>query len=125
MAEMDEIADALFRALTEDDFESLRGLLADDFRFWSNGAGAEGDRDAFLAGLAGMRRVLADHRYDDVRRTIGTDGFAEQHRVRGHRADGGAVDLGDVCVVVRVDDAGRVRRLDEYVDTAHAGTVLG
>lgn len=125
MPEMDEIADGLFRALTEDDFESLRALLSDDFRFWSNGAGDEGDRDAFLAGLAAMRNVLADHRYDDVRRTIGTDGFAEQHRVRGHRADGGTVDLGDVCVVVRVDEAGRVRRLDEYLDTARAATALG
>ena len=115
---MNDLGDALFRAFESDDMARLNELLADDFVAWSNASGAESDKAALLGSLKGLRSVLAQHRYENVRRIIGPDGFVEQHEVRGSRPDGQAVDLGDVCVVVRVTPNGRVRRLDEYLDTA-------
>ena len=122
--EVDRIADQLFGAFVEHDYERARALLAPGFRGWGNLHGQEMDADAFLGILPVMLQQVGRHRYDDVRRMVTGDGFVEQHRVWVTPPDGRDLDFGDACVVARLDDEGRVVRLDEYIDTAHARTVL-
>lgn len=111
--ELASVADRLFRAFEEHDADGLRDLCAPDARFWSSASG-ESDVEQLIAALPGMRATIGDHRYEDVRRLIAPDGFVEQHAVRSTLPGGKLLDV-QVCVVVRVDEANRIVRLDEYV----------
>ena len=122
--EVDRVAERLFTAFVEHDYDAARALLAPGFRGWGNAHGQEMDADGFLAILPVMRQQIGRHRYDDVRRMMTGDGFVEQHRVRATVADGKELDFGDACVVARIDHDGLVERLDEYIDTAHARRIL-
>ena len=65
--------------------------------------------------LEGITSVLGNHHYEDVHRVIGDHAVVEEHRVVSTTPTGHAVNLA-ACVVVRVDDAGLITSLDEYVD---------
>ncbi|MGH2685217.1 MAG: nuclear transport factor 2 family protein [Actinomycetota bacterium] len=120
----ERVAEELFAAFVAHDYEAARKLLADDFRGWGNAHDQEMDADAFLGLLPVMRQQIGLHRYEDVRRMVTGVGFVEQHRVRATLADGRELDFGDACVVARLDGNGLVERIDEYIDTARARTVL-
>lgn len=111
--ELSGVAERLFQAFVDHDPDTVRALCAPDARFWQAGRG-ESDLEATLAGIPSMAARIGDHRYEQVRRLVAPDGFVEQHRVRSTLPDGSELDL-EACVVVRVDDAGLVIRLDEYV----------
>ena len=115
--EVEAIADELFASFEEHDYERSRAMFAPDARSWSNLRSIESDVDGLLGNLPVMLESIGRHRYTDVRRIVGVDGFVEQHRVVFARPDGTELDLGDVCVVVRLDADGLVTRLDEYLDT--------
>lgn len=53
---------------------------------------------------------------EEVRRVTGHDVIVEEHQVRSTTPAGKQLDLA-ACVVVRVDGAGLITSLDEYVDT--------
>jgi ketosteroid isomerase-like protein len=113
-SELSNIADRLFKAFVDHDADTLRDLCAPTARFWSSAQGVESDLEQLIASLAGMRKMIGNHRYEEVRRLVAPDGFVEQHRVRSTLPSGKELDL-DVCVVVRVDEDDRVVRLDEYI----------
>jgi hypothetical protein len=115
--EVEVIADQLFASFEEHDYDRSRSMFAPDARAWSNLRNVESDVDGLLANLPVMLQSIGPHRYTEVRRVIGVDGFVEQHRVVATRPDGTELELGDVCVVVRLDRSGLVTRLDEYLDT--------
>lgn len=123
-AKVNEVADRLFAAFSGHDYDAARVLFAPDARAWTNATGTEQDVDGLLAFLPMLKSVVGDHSYSDVRRVVGPDGFAEQHRVTSVRADGSTLDLGDVAVIATLDPEGLVTRLDEYIDTLLAKNVL-
>ena len=51
---------------------------------------------------------------------VGTDAIVEEHHVVATTPAGRQLDLA-ACVVVRVDDEGRIVSLDEYVDVPDLG----
>jgi uncharacterized protein len=65
---------------------------------------------------------LPERRYDIVRRERLSDGFLQQHVLRGTTRSGATLEM-PACLVVRVEQ-GRITRLDEYLDVAQAA-VLG
>ena len=111
--DLDAIAQALFDAFVAGDLGLVRTLCRPDATITQNGATASLD-DALVA-IAGMRSVVGDHRYEDVRRVIGDKAIVEEHRVVSTTPTGKPVDLA-ACVVVRVDDDGLITEMDEYVD---------
>ena len=123
-AQVNDIADRLFAAFSGHDYDGARALFAPDARAWTNATGQENDVDGLLAVLPLLKQVVGAHSYGDVRRVVGPDGFAEQHRVTAVRPDGSHLDLGDVAVVVRLGPDGLITRLDEYVDTLLARNAL-
>jgi ketosteroid isomerase-like protein len=54
-----QVADTYFRCWVDGDFDTLRGVLADDATF-RGPLGAADDGDSCLAGLRGMRAILRD-----------------------------------------------------------------
>jgi SnoaL-like domain len=55
----EQLADTYFRSWVTGDFQTLRGVLADDATF-RGPLGTADDGDACLAGLRGMARILRD-----------------------------------------------------------------
>ena len=71
--------------------------------------------------LEGITAVLGNHHYEDVRRVTGDHAVVEEHRAVSITPSGHAVNLA-ACVVVRVNDAGLITSLDEYVDLSRFPT---
>lgn len=114
-AALEDIAARLFDAFVAHDLDAVGAMLAADAAVVQNGT-EMGWAEARPM-IEGLRGVLGDHRYTRVRRVAGDRAVVEEHHVVATTPDGRDVDL-PACVVIRVDDAGLITRLDEYVDTA-------
>ena len=90
---------------------------APDARIWHNTDGTEQTVDENLRVLGWLTKHCTDIRYEDVRRSATAGGFVQQHVLRASGPDGRAVEV-PACLVVTCD-AGRITRLDEYLDSAH------
>lgn len=115
-AQLDDLAERLFAAFVAHDLEAVRTMCTPDATVTQNGATA--NLDDALTGIAALRAVIGNHQYTDVRRVIGDRAVVEEHRVVSTTPGGAAVDL-SACVVIRVDDAGLICELDEYVDISN------
>lgn len=121
--EMLDIARRLFAAVTAGDIEAVRGLYAPDAVIWHNNDGVAQTVEQNLRVLAWIAANVRDFRYEDVRCQATATGFVEQHVTRGVGAGGRefAVAACVVCTVV----AGRIARLDEYLDAAQIAAIAG
>jgi ketosteroid isomerase-like protein len=113
--ELDQIAERLFAAFVAHDLDLVESMMTPDATLSQNGAG--GSFALARPMLEGTSSVLGDHHYEDVRRVIGDRAVVEEHRVVSTTPAGHAVNLA-ACVVVRVDDAGLITSIDEYVDVS-------
>ena len=111
--ELDQIAERLFAAFVAHDLDLVESMMAPDATMSQNGAGGSFARARPM--LEGITSVLGNHHYEDVRRVIGDHAVVEEHRVVSTTPTGHAVNLA-ACVVVRVDEAGLITSLDEYLD---------
>jgi ketosteroid isomerase-like protein len=114
-AELDQIVERLFAAFVAHDLDLVESMMTPDATLSQNGAG--GSFAAARPMLEGITSVLGSHHYEDVRRVIGDHAVVEEHRVVSTTPAGQAVNLA-ACVVVRVDDAGLITSLDEYIDVS-------
>lgn len=113
---MNELADRFFAAVSAGDATALTGLYAPDARIWHNDDGTEQTVAENLRVLRWLSRTVENLRYEDIRRYVLPDGFAQQHILRGHLPGHGALEV-PASLFVQVRD-GRITRIDEYVDSA-------
>ncbi len=114
-AALSEIADRLFNAFVAHDHDTVIAMMTPDAVLVQNGnsmAVAEA-----MAMIESLIAIIGDHRYEDVRRVVGENAIVEEHRVRSTTPSGLEVDLA-ACVILRLNDDGKIISLDEYVDTA-------
>lgn len=116
------MADALFHAIESGDIEAVGSLYADDVEVWHNTDGAVQTKEQNLRVLSWVVRNLQDRRYEVLRRAALPHGFVQQHVLHATAPSGQPVAI-PACVVVTVRD-GRVKRLDEYLDSAHIATLM-
>lgn len=102
-------------ALDARDDEALRDLYEPDALTWHNTDGQEQTLEQNLAVLTGLRRAVPDLGLADVRVSATADGFVQQHTITG-TARGGPLALAS-CLVVRLSAAGRIARIEEYLDS--------
>ena len=114
-------ADAFFDAIVRGDLDRVREIYADDAVIWHAHTGREQTREQNLAVLAHALKAVEGFRYEEVRRSATPDGFVEQHVLRG-RTSGGELEV-PACIVVRLE-GGRIRRLDEYMDSKALAPLL-
>ncbi|MGW5381794.1 nuclear transport factor 2 family protein [Nocardia sp. NPDC003963] len=113
---MNELADRFFAAVSAGDEAALTELYDPDARIWHNDKNAEETVTENLRVLRWLSRTLENMRYEDIRRYPLPQGFAQQHVLRGEIPGHGPLDVpASMFVEVR---AGRIVRIDEYVDSA-------
>jgi ketosteroid isomerase-like protein len=117
------VADKLFAAIRNNDLDALRTeVYASDVQIWHNHERSAQDLEANLRVLGWLNRHLTDRRYEEVRRQPTPTGFVQQHVLRGTTRSGEQIDV-PACLVVTID-AGRITRIDEYLDSAHVAALI-
>ncbi len=69
-----------------------------------------------LVVLGWMAAHLRDVRYEEIRRQATASGFVQQHVLRATLPGGAPFEL-PACLVIDLDDQGRITRLVEYLDS--------
>ena len=112
-----DVADRLFAAIETGDGEALAALWSDDVTVWRQGGGPVRDKPRALKVIAWFVDSTTDRRYEVLDRQIFDEGFVQQHVVHAHDSDGAPLAF-RACLVVRVNPAGLITRIDEYLDPA-------
>jgi ketosteroid isomerase-like protein len=114
-------ADRFFSALLAGDLGELEASCASGSVLWINLTEQERPLEASLPGFAQLATKVADLRMESVRRRGLPGGFVEQHVLAGTLPDGEALRV--VGCFVGTVEAGRITRLEEYVDSGQAGAL--
>lgn len=114
--DMIALANRFFGAVEAGDIATVGQIYAPDAKIWHNTDELEQSVEENLATLSGFVQRIPQRRYDERKVHVFPGGFVQQHRLRGVRADGRAVDL-TACIICHVA-GGRITRLDEYFDSA-------
>ena len=122
MTEIAELADRLFGGIERGDIEAVKACYAPDVVVWHNFDRLEQGRDQNLATLAWCARHIEGMRYTDVHRVVHSDGFVQQHVLRGRTASGADLQV-PACIVARVA-GGRITRIDEYLDSTQIAPLI-
>ncbi len=117
-----EVAGRLFAAIEAGDVDAQSRLYDDDAVIWHNHDNSEQTKVDNLKVLAWLSRHMTGLRYDEVRRQATSDGFVEQHVLRGEFR--GQPVVVPACIVATVKD-GRVVRIDEYLDSGPLALLFG
>ena len=120
--EIDVLAERFLAAIAAGDTDTVRGIYADDATIWHNFDDKDQSPTENLRTLGYLHSVLADMRYEDVRRIVLPDGYLQQHvlRATGPRA---ALEIHAALRVYITD--GRISRLEEYLDPAPFAAAMG
>ncbi len=118
-----EIAKQLTARTLTGDTEGVGELYHDDAVVWRNFDERELAKKQVLKVIGLLAKGVADLRYEDLRVIATETGFVQQHVMRG-RAQSGAELRVPACLVATVEE-GRIRRLDEYLDSAALAPLLG
>ncbi|GAA1747915.1 nuclear transport factor 2 family protein [Aeromicrobium alkaliterrae] len=118
-----QLLDRIIAAAQAGDASDLYDIYAEDAVIWHNHDNAEQTVAENARLLEKMPEWVRDRSYDDRRIQLFDGGVVQQHVLRGvHIRTGEPVEL-HACVVVQVDDQGRISRLDEYLDSKQAASL--
>ena len=112
------VADRFFSAVEKGDIEAVRAIYAPDARIWHNFDRKEQTVEENLRILSWMSRNIANKRYAVERRVAIPGGFLQQHILHADTA-AGPFEM-PACIIVQVNEQGRIARLEEYLDSAQA-----
>lgn len=116
-----ELSRALFNAFETGDEAAIRSICHDDLKAYQNLNPAMSLDNLVQFSLA-VKAVVPDFHYENITCSETTEGFVEEHDVRGTLPDGSEFLL-RACVVATVEN-GQLVELREYVDTAAAQKLL-
>jgi hypothetical protein len=116
---VESIADRFARALTEPRLDLLDELLTEDFLIWYNFSNDSLTRGEAIAFFRSYFSVVAV-RFRATRITPSAQGFVQQHLVDADGPDGFII-RGMPALLVVTTHGERIRRIDEYMDSAAAG----
>jgi ketosteroid isomerase-like protein len=110
------------QALNAADGDAVREIYSDDAKIWHNFDQAYQSVEENIRTLAWLHRVLSDVDYDIQRVEVTSDGFFQQHVLRGKLASGEAFAM-PACAICKVDN-GKIVALEEYLDLAHTKPLM-
>jgi len=116
-ARMHELADRLLAGILAADETVVRQAYAVDATIWHNFDQRDQTVDENLVTLHDMHRRASGLAYTQVRRFLAPGGFVQQHVLVG-QAKGGALEM--PAMIRFWVHAGRITRLEEYLDTRQA-----
>ena len=117
------ILDHFFAAIQAGDIETVKATYHPDAEIWHNNDNAVQSVADNLRTLSWVSHNIAGISYDDVKRTPMDDGkVIQQHVLRGTAPNGKPLNV-VACIVFTFDDAGRITRLEEYLDSAQVAVI--
>jgi ketosteroid isomerase-like protein len=122
VAAVDELATRLFDAIANGDLATVRDCYAADAEIWHSNDQVVQTSEENLRTLEWMRRAVPGSHYTDVRRHVFPGGFVQQHVLRLTNRAG--EDLAVTACIVATVRGGRIRRLDEYLDSVAVAAVM-
>jgi ketosteroid isomerase-like protein len=120
---LSDVANGLFGAIERGDYAAVENLWADDVAVWHSGDEADNDRVRALKVIRWFIRTTTDRRYEVLDRQFFENGFVQQHVLRADASRGASITL-RVCIVIKVDAAGLISRIDEYFDPADMAALV-
>jgi ketosteroid isomerase-like protein len=118
-----EVADRLFAAIEEGDFDAVAGMWTDDVLVWHSGDAEDNDRVRALKVIRWFMRVTSARRYEILDRQVFDGGFVQQHVLHADGVNGESIAL-RVCIVIKVGADGLIPRIDEYFDPADMAPLM-
>lgn len=115
---IEALAKTFFDAIEAGDIAAMRGCLADDAAIWHNTDELVVSPDQTAQTLTGMVQRITEIHYTERRLNTFPGGFVQQHVLTGKRRHDGVFVRLPCAIICRVE-AGRIKRLDEYFDSAH------
>jgi ketosteroid isomerase-like protein len=115
-----QLLDRITAAALAGDATDLFDIYADDAVIWHNHDNREQTVAQNARLLERMPQWVADREYADRRIQVFEGGVVQQHVLTGTRISTGEPIALHACVVVKVNDEGKITRLDEYIDSAEA-----
>ena len=112
------VAERFMAALNIADADGVRAVYAPDARIWHNFDDKLQPVEENIKSMHWMHSRLKDLNYDVQVRIPLSDGFLQEHILRGTLPSGEAFAL-HACAICKVED-GRITQLREYLDTAEA-----
>jgi ketosteroid isomerase-like protein len=122
-AALDLLATNFFGAIERGDVEAVRSMYTDDAVVWHNNDGVEQPKDRNLQTLAWMKDNLTGLQYTEQRRMHGDDGFFQQHVLIGVNRAGQPFAM-PAALRAFVTEDGRIRRIEEYLDSGQIATIV-
>ncbi|WP_292991506.1 nuclear transport factor 2 family protein [Mycobacterium sp.] len=123
VADLAAVADDLFAAIERGDEPRLDEIFADDVAVWRAAAARDDDKVRAMKVLRWFIRVTTQRSYEILDRQVFPDGFVQQHILHAAGTNGGSIAL-RVCIVIKVNDGGLIKRIDEYFDPADLAPIL-
>jgi ketosteroid isomerase-like protein len=117
------IAARFVAASRTNDADAYRALCAPDAATWHNFDDAEVSTEQTVRTVAWLHRTVPDLAWTDVALYATPSGFVSQTIMSG-TAPGGALRVHS-CVIVTLDDAGLVTRVEEYLDPTQTAVLRG
>jgi ketosteroid isomerase-like protein len=117
------VAEALFGAIERGDFPAVEKLWADDVAVWHSGDDGDNDRVRALKIIRWFIGTTTVRSYEILDRQEFDGGFVQQHVLHADGTDGSSIAL-RVCIVVKIDAARLISRIDEYFDPADMAPLL-
>ena len=115
-----QLLDRIIAAAEAGDPTDLFDIYAPDGVIWHNHDGIEQTVEENARTLRAIAKRVSDRRYTARRIQLFDGGVVQQHVLRGTNVRSGEPVELHACVVVTVNDEGRITRLDEYIDSAEA-----
>ena len=116
------VARRLMEAIQAGDVAAVEALYADDMVGWRNFDRRELGKKAMVRIIEFLAKQVRELRYDAIRVEATPTGYVQQHVLHAIAADGSKVES-PACLVVAVE-GGRIKRLDEYLDSAAIAPLL-
>ena len=112
------LSDRFMAALNVGDGDTVREVYAPDARIWHNFDDKFQTVEENIETMKWLHTRLKDIDYDVQRRVPTSDGFVQEHILRGTLPSGKPFAL-FACAVIRVEN-GRIAELREYLDTVQS-----
>ncbi len=115
------LAEKFVAAIEAGDIDAVKECYAPDAEIWHNFDNINQSVTDNLKVLGWMSGVLANRRYEILRRVEIPGGYLQQHVLHGTLKSGAPFAM-PACLVVQVA-GGRITRLEEYLDVAQAAAL--
>ena len=113
---IDAFAAAFIGAILANDVDAVIAMYTGDATIWHNFDELDQTPAQNAKTLRALHRLIPGFRYEDIRRTVLTDGFWQQHVLCAGTARGAEMRIPAALRVTLRD--GRISRLEEYLDPA-------